>query len=315
MDHFSRPRIVISKCLGFEACRYNGDILPDRFVDKLKLFVEFLPVCPEEACQFGVPRDPIWIVMQSGKRCLYQPATGRDVTSVMLSFIDEYLGALHDIDGFILKSRSPSCGLYDVKIFLNKSGTSQSSQGTGFFAQGVLNAFPDYPAEDEERLQNCKLRDDFLTALFTLARFRNIQAGQNMGALIKFHARHKYLLMAYNEKQTRILGKITANSKKKKAGEVLKAYQGHLGKVFSRPVQAGAMINALMHGFGGISNQLSSEERQYFLMKIEEYRNERIPRSVLLNLLQSWSMRFQNHYLLNQRLFHPYPLELIEFTI
>jgi len=314
MDYFPRPRIVVSQCLGFDACRFDGDMIPDRFVDKLKSFTDVLPVCPEVTCGLGVPRDPIRIVIQSGKRILYQPATGQDVTSIMMNFITGYFQRLKDVDGFILKSRSPSCGLKDVKIYMNKEYGAQSTRGSGFFGQAVLDGFVNYPVEDESCLCNYTVREHFLTAIFTMARFRIMNKAPRMDALLDFHARHKYLFMAYNEKQYRILGKITANHEKKKRRAVFKEYQTHLCQVFEKPVQTGAMINAFMYGFGAISSRLSSEEKRYFLNTIEAYRDEQIPRSVLLHLLQSWSVRFQNHHLLNQMLFHPYPLELIEVT-
>ena len=112
-----KPRVVISKCLTFDKCRYNGEMIPDRFVEKLKPYVEFLPICPEVEIGLGTPRDPIRVVQVDGKKQLYQPSTNKFFTDDALSFTEEYLSSLKEIDGFILKNRSPSCGQGDVKIY------------------------------------------------------------------------------------------------------------------------------------------------------------------------------------------------------
>jgi uncharacterized protein YbgA (DUF1722 family)/uncharacterized protein YbbK (DUF523 family) len=311
---FPKPRIVVSRCLGFAACRYNGAMITDHHVESMKSFVDFMPICPEAECGLGIPRDPIRIVHISGKRALYQPATDRDVTSMMDSFISEYLHNLDSIDGFILKNRSPSCGINDVKIYSGKNPDSVSYRGEGFFGRARIERFPGIPVEDEGRLRNFHIREHFLTAIFALARYRAVEKKATMHDLVDFHSKYKYLLMALNEKQLRIMGKIVANHANGTAGQVIRNYREQLKLTLSKPASADAMINALMHGFGGISNRLSADEKQFFLNSLEEYRDERIPRSTILWLLQSWGVRFENNYLLNQALFHPFPLELMELS-
>ena len=311
---FPKPRIVVSKCLGFDACRYNGVMIPDKFIEKLQPFVEFIPVCPEVECGLGVPREPIRVVMEGEERRLWQPATERDITAEMTQFVSRFLDGLSDIDGFMLKNRSPSCGFNDVKIFANRKPSAQSKRGAGFFGGEVAARFGHLAIEDEGRLNNFLLREHFLTQLFALARFREVRQSDSIAALMEFHASNKYLLMAYHQAEMRKLGQIVANHEKHPPEMVFENYAKHFRAAMAKPVKVGPMINAIQHGFGGVSDQLSPEEKQFFLTKIEEYRDERIPRSILLNLVQAWGIRFKADYLLKQALFQPFPLELMEVT-
>ena len=170
---FSKPRIVISRCLGFAACRYNGELIRDPFIEAMKPYSKFLPICPELECGLGIPRDPIRIVQTGGKRELIQPAADRVITRLMNSFISDCLKNLESIDGFILKSGSPSCGLCDVKIYSGKNINSDSSPGSGFFGRAIMEQFPGIPSEDERRLMHFRIRKHFLNAVHNLARCRH----------------------------------------------------------------------------------------------------------------------------------------------
>ncbi len=175
MRKFAKPIVVISKCLELEACRYNGQVIPDDFVKKLKPHVTFLPSCPEVEIGLGVPREPVRIISVKGQNKLIQPATGKDLTDIMLRFADKFLNSLEEVDGFILKSRSPSCGIKDVKVYQGIEKGAATGKSTGFFAGKVLEMFPGLAIEDEGRLRNFKIREHFLTKLFALASFRNVK--------------------------------------------------------------------------------------------------------------------------------------------
>lgn len=165
---YAKPRIVVSKCLGFAACRYNGLMISSPFVRKLKDQVDFVPVCPEQEIGLGVPRDPIRIIETGDRRCLYQPATGRDLTKVMNAFISSFLKALGTVDGFLLKSGSPSCGIRDVKIYSDtrKRLTNHTTKGRGFFGGRVVKLYPNLAVEDEARLENAVIKERFLIRIF-----------------------------------------------------------------------------------------------------------------------------------------------------
>jgi uncharacterized protein YbbK (DUF523 family) len=175
MNEFPKPNVVVSKCLGFAKCRYDGDIVLDAVVDKLKPFISYITVCPEVEIGLGIPRDPIRIISDKGKLYLYQPATNKDLTRAMTKLTKIFLSSLTNIDGFILKSRSPSCGINRVKVYKSYSHDAKPSSGVGFFATAVINKFPDLAITDESRLKNLAQRKNFYTKLFTIARFRMLR--------------------------------------------------------------------------------------------------------------------------------------------
>ena len=165
MREFVKPKIIISKCLGFASCRYNGQIIYDEFVTQLHKYIDFSPVCPEAELGLGVPRDPIRVVSQRGKISLVQPATGKDFTKEMNRFSESFLSGINEIDGFILKAQSPSCGIKDVNIFLAIDTDDILEKGAGFFGQAVLMKFSYLPIEDENTLTDPKIREHFLKTL------------------------------------------------------------------------------------------------------------------------------------------------------
>ncbi|MFU8802347.1 MAG: DUF523 domain-containing protein [Bradymonadaceae bacterium] len=169
---FSRPRIVLSQCLELAAVRYNGERIEDAFIRDLLPHVDVIPVCPEVGIGLGVPRDPIRLVAEHDGTHLIQPSTGRDLTPEMEGFARDFLTKLGPIDGFILKSSSPSCGIEDVKV---RGGLEESSvirREAGLFAREVLERFDDLVVESESRLKDPEIRRHFLTRLFGLADLR-----------------------------------------------------------------------------------------------------------------------------------------------
>jgi uncharacterized protein YbgA (DUF1722 family)/uncharacterized protein YbbK (DUF523 family) len=314
MDRSPRPRVVVSKCLGFEACRYNGQVVNDEFVKKLAEYVEYLPVCPEVEIGLGVPRFPIRIVSQNNKSRLVQPATGKDLTFDMSSFSEKYLSSLSSIDGFILKSRSPSCGFKDVHIYSKAEKSPSVGRGPGFFGGCVLNRFSGLAVEDEGRLKSLKIREHFLTKLFALARFGTVKRSGEMHEIVRYHSENKFLLMAYNQNEMRLLGNVVANHEKKPFQEVLREYQDHLQKSMQNPPKRTSNINALMHILGFFSKELSKDEKQFFLDTVEVYREGRIPFTSALRLVNAWAVRFRNEYLLDQTFFDAYPSRLTEWS-
>ncbi len=312
--NFPKPVVVVSKCLGFDSCRYDGSRIDTPFVDRLKDHVTFRPVCPEVGIGLGVPRKPIRIVSSNGANTLYQPATGMDFSEPMRDFVGSFLDSLTEVDGFLLKSRSPSCGLGDAKIHDGFEEGARTFKGRGFFGGAVLERFAGLPIEDEGRIRNFSIREHFLTRIFLFARFREVKAGCAMQGLVNFPSAQKLLLMGYNQAQMRLAGKVVANHEKADWETVIIRYEEHLERALAHPPRFTAMINVLLHAFGGFSEVLSKGEKAFFLESIEEYRDERIPLSVLLHILRAWSIRYKNDYLLGQTFLQPYPLELVEIS-
>lgn len=309
-EQFPRPRILVSRCLGFVACRYDGQILKNSFVEQLQPHVNMETVCPETDCGLGIPRPPIRLCDSEQGLVLYQPATGREVTAQLQATIDTIFATHPQMDGAILKSKSPSCGLLDTKIYQGVDKPQMLKKGAGLFGEQVLNHYAGGAIEDEMRLSNLSLREHFLIKLFTLARFRQLCEQPTMGALVAFHASHKLLFLAYNQSRFRMAGKIVANHEKLPPAEVAQRYRQELDHILEAPMRIPGVINTLYHAFGWISEHLGAEEKQYVINTIEEYRDERLPLLAVTRLIEAHALRFGNSYLRDQVFLHPYPRAL-----
>lgn len=309
-----KPRIVVSKCLGFAKCRYNGQTIPDNFVNSLKEYVEYVTLCPEVEIGLGVPREPIRLIKENGRIELYQPATESLFTDEMNEYSKNILDNIGDIDGFILKGRSPSCGIKDVKVHNGRGRAPVLEKDMGIFAAHVKNRFAHLPIEEEGRLTNLKIREHFLTKLYTMMKFKEIEKSKSMKDLVKFHSNNKYLLMAYNQNQLRVLGKIVANHEKNKIDQVIENYKDHLRLALEEVPKYTSYINSLMHMFGYFSKYLTSGEKEFILANLEKYRDDKVHLSVPVNLLRSYVLRFNDEYLLDQTIFNPFPDELLDIS-
>lgn len=310
-----KPRLVASRCLGFAACRWNGVTIPSEFMERIRPHAEIITVCPELEIGLGVPRNPLRIIgIKEEDRKLYQPDTGRYFTREMRDFTRKFLEGLPETDGFILKSRSPSCGIKDVKIYPREGKVAAAVQDKGFFGGSVLSAFPGSVIEDEARLTNFRIREHFLTKLFCISRFRWLKENVSMKEIVGFHTRHKLIFMAYNQKQMRVLGRIAANPEKKPIPGLVKEYEKHLLPVFTKIPRYTSHINVLMHTLGYVSRKISSEERAFFLQLLEDYRHAHVPLSVPLGVMRAHLVRFQEKYLLDQYYFNPFPPDLVQIT-
>ncbi len=302
-----KPRVLFSRCLGFEACRYNGEIIRDEFVEMFKEYVEPVTVCPEMAIGLGVPREPIRIVYQGDERRLVQVTTGRDLTVEMLEFARAFLSRLPPIDGMVLKSRSPSCGTRDVKSYNEEGNLRPAVKRQGLFGGIAMEMFLDRPIEDEGRLKNFLIRESFLTRVFALARFRRLKEAPTMAKLVAFHTEHKLLLMAYDQQALSRMGRVVANLEHRPLNEIVAEYEVMLSRALAKPPKYTAAINVLFHALGYFKDKLTATEKAFFLDTVDDYRRGRLPLSVPVSLLFSYIVRFQEDYLARQRFFTPYP--------
>ncbi|UCB44915.1 MAG: DUF1722 domain-containing protein [Spirochaetota bacterium] len=315
MGEHDRPRVVISKCIEFDSCRWNGLMIRSPFVENLKEHVDFLLVCPEMEIGLGVPRDPVRLVGNENSVRMIQLETMKDVTKEMESFSSSFLDSLEHVDGFILKDRSPSCGNKDVKIYPKMGKVAPfTTKGSGIFGREVVARFAHLAIENEGRLNNFVIREHFLTKLFTLSRFNSVTKSGKMSSLVQFHTENKFLLMSYNQSVMRLMGRIVANPERKAPEEQIEEYRKLLSMAFAKVSRYASNINVLMHALGYFKQSLSSKEKSYFLQTLNRYRNKKVPLSVCTELLRSWIMRFNEQYLDQQSFFSPYPEELIEIT-
>ena len=313
MRAFSRPIVVVSKCIEFEPVRYDGQMISSDFVKQLKQlkdYVEFIPVCPEVAIGLGIPREPLRLVKKDEGIRLIQPATGLDYTQQMETFSKKYLDSLGEVDGFILKSKSPTSAIKDARVYPAEKDVASISRGPGVFGKAVLEKFSNKAVEDEKRLLNDRIREHFLTKLYTLADFRIVKKAGSGNALVEFQAKNKLLLTAYSQVQLHIMGRLVAERKNRPLSETLLEYEVHLSQALRRPPNVGSNYNVLTKAAGYFTSGLSHEEKAFFLDMANKYREGLQPFSAPLSIVKAWIVRFNETYLGKQTFFDPFPEKL-----
>jgi len=310
MQEHVRPRVYFSLCLGYEHCRFDGAIIRSEPVERLKGYVDEVHDCPEMGIGLGVPRRPINIKTDGEGQRLLQPATGRDLTEEMTGWVEERLDDLREVHGFVLKAKSPSCGMGDVKVYGPTGRGLITGKADGFFGREVRRRYSGLAVEDEARLSDPTILDHFLTKLFTLARFSVSRERGGAKDLIDFHSVHKFLLMAYSRKELGELGAIVATQKGKGLERAWDLYGIHLSKAMVKGARYTAHMNVLSHCFGYVSDRLEPGEKGFFLDLMEAYRDDRVPLSTCKEVMRGMIIRFDQSYLKDQVYFRPYPVEL-----
>lgn len=297
-----RPRVVVSKCLGFESCRYNGQIISSDEVKEMRDHMDFITVCPESEIGLGVPRDPVRLVRDGQDKKLVQPNTGRDVTSEMKDYCADFLKENSDVDGFILKSKSPSCGLKETKIYAAIDGAAPVAKGAGFFGDAVLKYHPKKAIESEGRLRNYQIRDHFLTKIYALSSFRGVK---NLEELQKFHEHNRLLLKSYDEEMYEKLCTLSGE------GGSLKYYEEILYELFNRPPECESKIKIMNELFTELKGNVEEDEIDFFEVSLDEYREGNTSLNVPLSILYTWVLRGKDSGLKYQSFFNPYPRKLV----
>ncbi len=303
-----KPVVIVSRCLGIEACRYNGEIIRDDLTSALANFADIISVCPESDIGMGTPRDPVRIVENKDGKFLHQEKTGNNYTEAMANFSESFLQSRIIADGFILKSKSPSCAIHDARIYNGFSPTAMHHRGAGFLGEAVLIHHPLSPVEDEARLSNFSIRENFLTRLFIFAMLRRL-SDAGIHELLEFHRRNKILLMAYGHSGQKQLGHILGDYTEN-YNAVYTAYAETFRKHLSTIPTYKNRINALVHAIGGMKKELKSTEKKLFADSLEDYRKERLPYPAILKLLHGWAVTYENNYLLEQSILNPFPADL-----
>ncbi len=306
---FARPVVFVSRCLGFAACRYDGVAIGNELVEAMRGHVEFRAVCPEMAVGLGVPREKIRIVRAGGEKLrLVQPATGRDLTDAVTRFAELRLNSGCGLHGFILKSRSPSCGISDAKTYSRADAKAPIGRCAGIFAAAALRKFPDLPIEDEVRLADPRLRENFLTRLFTQAAFEAIAQTRSLKTLVQFQAANEALLEAHSRKDAAELRRIVANRERHSLDALLPDYRQRLAQALARPAKSGSNVRALLRAMESLANPPHPREKARFLAALEKYRAGRLPLSAPRRILRAWIAENPDEKALaRQTFFEPYP--------
>lgn len=309
-----KPRLGISQCLLGETVRYDGGHKRDPFLTEvLAPFVEWVPVCPEVEAGLGTPREAMHLTGNPENPRLLTIRSQRDHTRRLASFSKRRIGELHDqdLDGYIFKKASPSCGLHRVKVYTEKG--QPSKQGVGIFAGMFQHTYPLLPVEEEGRLNDAPLRENFIERIFCYRRWKALTERGRLyrGDLVEFHATHKYLLLTHSRSHYQQLGRLVA-----KAGEYTPrdlAYR--YGEIFMDALKVKATVkkhvNVLQHLAGYLKTKLSQVERAELQETIFDYHHRLIPLAVPLTLIKHYVRVFEIPYLNDQVYLNPHPKELM----
>ncbi len=305
-------KIGISSCLLGNKVRWDGDHKQDRFItDTLGEYLEFVAVCPESECGLGTPRETLRLEGDPETCRLVTWKTKIDHTDPMIAWSEEKLNELaeKDLCGFIFKSKSPSCGLERISVYSNTSVPLK--QGIGIFARAFMKRFPRLPVEDDGRLHDPKLRENFIETLFTLKRWRDILSHEKqIKHLIDFHTRNKLLILSHNQSIYRRMGKLVATGASIGVDDLYDQYELMLLDALRGNTTVKKNINVLMHLMGYFKKDISTDEKQELLDIIDQYRKSEVPLIVPTTMINHYARKYHQPYLKSQTYLHPHPVSL-----
>ncbi|MGD2037118.1 MAG: DUF523 and DUF1722 domain-containing protein [Desulfobacterales bacterium] len=308
----SRVRLGISSCLLGNAVRWNSGHKLDRYLTRtLGQFVDYVSVCPEVEAGFGVPRESMRLVGDPENPRLITFKTKTDKTDEMLRWARKRVKELEkeDLHGFIFKSDSPSSGMIRVKVYTEKG--MPVKKGVGMFAREFMAHFPLIPAEDDGRLHDPKIRENFIERIFSLRRWRQTaDNNRNMGNLVDFHTRNKLLILSHSPKHYKEMGKLVAEGKRMPMKALYAQYETALMEALTLKTTPKKNLNVLQHLMGYFKKQLSKDEKQELLDVFDRYRQEFVPLVVPLTLINHFVRKYDQPYLKLQTYLNPHPVEL-----
>jgi len=306
-------RIGVSACLLGEKVRFDGGHKRDPFlVETFGRYVEWVPVCPEVELGLGTPRETLRLVRIGNDTRLLMPKTGTDHSEAMRAYAIRRLSELakEDLSGYVLKKDSPSCGMERVRVF-DAHGVPAKS-GRGLFAEALLQYFPNLPVEEEGRLTDPRLRENFIERVFAYARLRSLFSGHwKVGDLIAFHTAHKLLLMAHSPHAYQSLRRLVAEARSVPRGELRDRYESEFMGALREMATRKRHANVLQHMVGYFSQQLDSDSRRELQLLLQDYRAGLVPLVVPLTLIRHYVRKYDVTYLGGQVYLEPHPKELM----
>jgi uncharacterized protein YbgA (DUF1722 family)/uncharacterized protein YbbK (DUF523 family) len=308
----NKIKIGISSCLLGNNVRYDGGHKHDHYItDTLGEYLEFLPVCPEVECGLPIPRESMHLAGSPDSPRLVTIKSGIDHTDKMKTFCTRRVEELasEDLSGFIFKKNSPSSGLHRIKV--HGSGTS-IYYSRGLFADAFVDRFPLLPVEDEGRLQNPVIRENFLERIIAYNDFKEFLAkGPKIKDLVEFHTSYKLLIMSHSVVYYRSMGKLVAEPKKIEFKNLLEQYQQLFMSACAITATVKKHTNVLMHVMGYFKKNLTGQEKEELLDIITKYHNHYLPLIVPITMLKHYTLRYENDYLAKQKYLNPHPVELM----
>jgi len=307
-----RIRLGVSQCLMGDRVRYDGGHKLDHFIrDTLGAYVDFVPVCPEVECGLGVPREAMRLEGDVEAPRLVTVRTKVDLTDQMLQWASQRVRELEkeDLCGFIFKSKSPSSGMERVKIYTDNG--MPVMRGVGLFARAFKEHFPLLPVEEEGRLHDPLLRENFIEGIFALKRWRETLKGKkSMGRLVQFHTANKLLLLSHSPTHYRSMGQLVAQGKELPLTDCYGRYGTFLLEVLHLKPSVKKHVNVLQHMMGYFKKVLSSDEKQELLEVISTYHQGLTPLIVPITLFNHYVRKYQVPYLAQQTYLNPHPTAL-----
>lgn len=305
-------KLGISTCLLGQNCRYDGSGCKDQFiVDTLSKYFTYISYCPESVI-FGTPRESIRLVEDDQRIKVITNKSKKDVTTDLRDISQTLANKIVDDElcGFIFKSKSPTCGMERVKVYQPINAPSEK-KGIGIFANEIKKLYPHLPMEEEGRLNDPWLRENFLMQVFAYEDFQNFVKNEpNIKKLVEFHTGYKYLIYAKSHQAYKELGQIVANHEKHPFEKVLSLYETSFLQAIDKKGSISKTYNVLLHIFGYFKKLLSKEEKEHILNACEEYKKGIIPLIAVIKLLNLYVKKFNEEYLKKQKFLNPYPAEL-----
>lgn len=305
--------IGVSACLLGQKVRFDAGHKQDRYItDILGEYFKFVPVCPEVEVGMPTPRESVHLAGDPTNPRMVGVKTGEDWTGRMHKYNEERLKRLekNNLSGYILKKDSPSCGMERVRVYGDKGMPARN--GRGMYASALLKHFPLLPVEEEGRLQDARLRENFIVRVFAYKRLQDLYLLPfNRGAMVHFHARHKYLLLAHSPEHYRLMGQLVADIKRHKVPEFKEKYGRLFMEALSAKTTTRKNVNVLHHIMGYLKKDLDAPEKKYILDVIEDYHKELVPLIVPLTLIRHYIEKFNVEYIRDQIYLGPHPKELM----
>jgi len=305
-------RIGISSCLLGNKVRWNTGHKLDRYLtETLGSFVEYVPVCPEVEAGFGVPRESFRLVGDPDHPRLITFKSKTDHTEQMIRWTGKRVRELEkeNLCGFIFKSDSPSSGMTRVKVYGEKG--MPEKKGVGLFARDYMIHFPLIPVEEDGRLHDPGIRENFIERIFTLKRWRDgVAKSPSSGSLVDFHTRHKLLILSHSQKHAGLMGKLVAAGKKMPLKELSTRYEGLLMEALALKATVKKNNNVLLHLLGYFKQQLSADEKKELLEVFDQYQQGYVPLIVPITLINHYVRKYDQPYLKIQTYLNPHPVEL-----
>ena len=307
-------KLGVSACLIGTQCRYDGIGANDKFViDVLQKYFQTVPYCPETII-WGSPREAIrQTLSETGElKILTSTKTPKDVTIELDNISEQCSDEIQndDLCGFILKSASPTCGLERVKVYKPFNAPSVKN-GVGVFARKIKEKYPYLPVEEEGRLIDPWLRENFLMQIFAYQDLHNfLKSNPSFNDLVIFHTSYKYLIYSKAQKSYTTLGRVVANKEKKQLDEILLEYKEEFLKAISLKGNVNKTYNVLLHMFGYFKKLITKEEKEDILQALQEFKDKIIPLIAVMKIINLYVKRFDVQYLKVQKFLNPYPKEL-----